>query len=574
MSARSGARRAPQVVTRPLITLSIVFTLGVLFGPAESPKEMIALLVALSLLSTLLGAGRRIISSFIVPVPFFILGLLVANYRLPERETLSAQPGRIGPPGALLEGTVAEMLPPAIGVERLLIDVVATSTAVGGPLKPGVARVRVDLFPDPGVTVRPAPCGEPGDRVRILAQLAPLREPASGTLGGMFPSPVPRPRPAVLRGVELEGRARSVDACTVIERRRPLFFARVRSRLAGAIDQGGSAELAPLLRGLALRDFRGTSVRPDATLGEAGFGHLYVLDGVTLELVFGAILLLVRSLLRRSSDVTLGLGARRLTAIVMLPLLAVAVGSLGATPSVLRVGVVLLAILLPMLLDRAPDPWSALGLGLTAVLFLDPAAFGDVSFQLAFVSLSAYFRVEQLLRRPTEPKPEPHPYPHPHPRSEPEPQSGRPALRPARWVFASAAYAGGAAIAALPLVARRFDHVTLASLLAGGIAAPTVAGFVAPLAWIGAGLGAFSSALARPLLWLSGAGLSFVLALADGVSSLGRAAVPIPTPTIAECVLFYLATVFVSARHTRARSIGLFLAILSFGSVIVRAVSH
>lgn len=107
---------------------------------------------------------------------------------------------------------------------------------------------------------------------------------------------------------------------------------------------------------------------------------------------------------------------------------------------------------------RRPDPWDLLGLGALGTLFAEPAAVGSVSFQLSFSALSGGILVAPRMMRFVPPD----------------------AHLVTRWITSAVAASVGATIGTLPIIAWRFQTLSLATPFANLWAIPTIGSIATP----------------------------------------------------------------------------------------------
>ncbi len=107
---------------------------------------------------------------------------------------------------------------------------------------------------------------------------------------------------------------------------------------------------------------------------------------------------------------------------------------------------------------RRPDLWDLLGLGALGTLYSEPAAVGNVSFQLSFSALAGVILVAPRLLRFVPPD----------------------AHFLVRWLSNAVATSVGATIGTLPIIAWRFQSLSLASPFANLWAIPTIGTIATP----------------------------------------------------------------------------------------------
>jgi hypothetical protein len=451
---------------RRLVAFAFGFTLGVLYGPAVHP--ILDVLGGL----LLIGVGRRrrfqipLLAPLFIAGGGFLIGVPVPGVMMETSEALSSVPGAFAPGGIELEGVVAEAPDHGLRADGLVVDVEV----------PARGRVLIRV---------PDACAGPRDRIRVTARLS-LRRPS------LLPSFRSR-RLAVRRGVHLYGEA--IAPCEVVAKDALGAAARsISDRIASS-----TASHAELLAGLATGR-RPSAARSEAPLVMSGLGSLLELHGVALALIFGLLFLTFRR--------------HPLSILALAPLVLL----FGATPSILRVAVVLGCLFLPKIRAEL-DALDSLAIAVVAVLAVSPAGLGDVRFQLAFAAISAGLRFPREVRAAS------------------------------RHSVAILVAGGAMAAGTFPLAARLFDHVTITSLALAPFGIGILQGIVAPLALIGGLLASIASILGTPFLWLAGtiagACLSALPSSAPGA---------FPTPTVLECALFYLAIAALAAPRDPERA--------------------
>lgn len=536
----------PQLVRRPLVVAAFGFTFGVVAAPGEAVWADVATAVLLAVVAIGLARRGRIIAQVVSLIAFFFAGQAAATLRLPPLETISATGGRLDA-SIIVEGDVVDAPRMAPDSDRLIIDVVATATAVGRTLTP--ARGRVEIWipaaPDaPGgssagaspASVRAAPCGRPGDRVRFWGR---MQVPEPSLLPG-------RDSPrlvAARRGVSLVGSIPSPRHCMVVaEAVRPglrVTMERFRGAIHDAIDRALPPGRAAVVRAFATGERAGISRSVAHAFNDSGLSHLLAVSGLNLAIIAGLFAICLAWVLRWFPAVTLGFGALRLASVIAIPFVVLYTLIVGASPSAIRAAIMVIALLGAQLVRRISEPWSALALALLVMLAWDPASLGDVSFQLSFAAVAALLRLYPAMR-------------------------ARWAATLLRWPWWSrwpvdvALASAAATIGTAPLVARHFQRMSLAGLLANVPAAPLASLVLVPLSLAGGVLGTVHDGLAQPVLQLAGYAAEALTALATTAASMPGAAIRVPQPSALECILFYVGTIGLSLRPAsrRARRIG------------------
>lgn len=276
-----------------------------------------------------------------------------------------------------------------------------------------------------------------------------------------------------------------------------------RGGLAGSLDRARSRAEAGVASGLAPPEgalARGMVLGEDERLAEpvredfraSGLSHLLAASGQNVMLL-GALALPVLT--------ALGLGLRQRLGIV-LALVAAYVPLAGAGPSIQRAGVMGAAGLTAGLAGRPASRWYALLLAALVTLALNPRAAGDPGWQLSFAAVIAILAAGARLRE------------------------GFTARRVPSGVADALALTLAATIGTAPLIAFHFGRLSLASLPANLLAAPTVA----PVMWLGmiaAAVGELGAALAAPVNALNAYPLAFLEWLAHAAARAPGASVDV-----------------------------------------------
>ena len=135
------------------------------------------------------------------------------------------------------------------------------------------------------------------------------------------------------------------------------------------------ADTFPFAEALMLGDKRALyDAMLDVPLRNAGIMHAVAVSGMHLAFLIGAVQLLF--------------GRRRFLSLLSLPLLGFFALMAGATPSVLRAGLMAALVLLAPALERENDPATSLMAALLFILLCQPFAAGSASLQLSFAAMA------------------------------------------------------------------------------------------------------------------------------------------------------------------------------------------
>lgn len=363
------------------------------------------------------------------------------------------------------------------------LDRVLTGTIAGPVLRDETGRARrFDFLPE---QCEPA-CGL--RRVRLTTyDVLPVHEGEAWRLEARLRAPRALANPGrgdgELRlwrqGIDAEGYVRaSAQARRLAPGPAPGALVRLRRELAARIDAAAPTG-AGLLRALLLGDRRGVEAGLWQRLGETGTTHLFVVSGLHVALVAGAVLLVLRAV---------GLGASDGRASVLALLAATAFGLLAGFGVPVRRALAMLALVLLARVRLRATRADALLLRAAALIVLaDPLALLDPGFWMSCLAVAAL--VCGAGRAPA------------------------PGLRGhlARW-FAPQLAVG--LVLLVPLLAA-FGWVPLAAPLANLVLVPLVGLIVLPAGLLALLLEPLAPALARALLALLGEGLDAALELAS-----------------------------------------------------------
>ena len=400
------------------------------------------------------------------------------------------------------------------------------------------------------VRVTSAAAVEAGAFVAVRARLLPLPEPARpggydfgrdawfrglGAVGSVLGAPEVRPPP--------HPPDRWLALAAAVDRARN----DVAQRIAAAIGGQAGALAAALVTGK-----RGlVEEETSAALRGAGIFHIVAISGLHMVLAAGTFFWLVRALLALSPALALTLPIKKIAAVAAMAGAGAYCVFSGAAVSTERALIMILIMLGAVLFDRPALSMRNLALAALVVLAREPEALLGPSFQMSYAAVAGLIAAAEWARtRPVEPDAGFVPWP---------------VRRVFRAVQGLAATTVVASLATAPFAAYHFHTAYPLGLLGNLLALPVVSLAVMPLAVLGAL--AYPFGLDRPLWWMMGLGLDAVLAVADLVSGLAGATVPVPAFGAAALGLLALAlvaaTLFVSALRWTAlapAALGLWLA--------------
>ena len=258
----------------------------------------------------------------------------------------------------------------------------------------------------------------------------------------------------------------------------------LRARFARGVVHGLTERPAALMQAMTL------GVRDD--LGElrdafarAGLAHVLALSGLHVGVLMAAL-----------GRLLAGLGLARYP--LMLALLLGFVLLVGASPSVVRAGVMVAAVLLALWLGVGRlEPWPLLALAALAGLLWNPSWLFDLSFQLSYLAVAGMLVFSgPIVTRFSGGV------------------AGRPWWHWRTLLLAAAVTSGAAQALSLPLVADAFGRVPLLSPLINIVAVP-LAGLLIPLGFAASLLGLLWLPLAAVVNVVAGPLAALLIALAE-----------------------------------------------------------
>lgn len=497
------------VALGPYLALPALFVVAgavtALAGTALAPSVSLRLL-GVGLLALLLGQGRL---------------LLPDNHASPE--SLAAFAGDV-----LVRGRVVEAPIPRGGRYEAVVEVEGIAAGNPATADPPAVRSGTEL-------ARPAPAFQvpSGPPARLLLRASVLQAEYGDRIETWGRLARPRSRPGwpleellARRGIHwvVDAPGARVIApggpspTRLLARVREAFEANTRAvvpepqaSLVSGIVFGARASLPPDLR---------------AAMAATGTSHLTAVSGANVALVAGALTLLaIRVVGRTPASIVAMVGVWLFTLLV------------GAPPSALRAAMMATFTLAAQAFGRQSD--AVVGLAVAAALLLawDPGLAHDVGFQLSVSATAGLILLSPTIdgwlgRLP-----------------------GRSGRLPAS-VRGQVAIAVAAQVATLPIVVWTFQRISLVSLPANVLAAPTIVpimGFGTALAFLGR-LPGFDVALG----WGAWLCASLLLAIVEGAAALPGAVLAVGRPPGWLPLVWYLALgCWVAAGSADARALGL-----------------
>lgn len=430
----------------------------------------------------------------------FIIGYGLGTHALMPHVTPAHLTSWLPPKGAtvLCEGILAAR--PTVGIERaqLLVDLThCRDQETPDLMRPVMGRVLLSL---PQIAVSLVS----GDRIRFLGGLhliRPYRNPggdrrfwrrmAYGIVAtGWIEDP------AFVTQIGTDGSWR-------IRRWLDRWANQVEERLATITSGADADDLLGVLT--AAITGNGAALSPAAweRFRHVGVLHLLVISGFQVGCVGLLLWALSSWIARRSAWMVHHLPTWKLVSAVSVAGVWIYAGFVGADPPVVRAAWMVSAIMLAWMVDRRPDPASAVALAVCCLLAWSPLVLVVPSFQLTFAAVIGIICWWPWCRRKYLPADR---------REKPWPAR-------AAWTMADSAVVGVAAtIGLMPLLAYHFHTTSQMGLLMTMLLGPIVGFLLTPLGLLFALVAPWSAAAATivgwPLRWL-GEGILAMVDWAD-----------------------------------------------------------
>ena len=299
----------------------------------------------------------------------------------------------------------------------------------------------------------------PGLRIRTTARLRPvrpLRNPGYRDPGTLL----------LTRGILATGSVARGSPIIVVSGE-PSVMGRLRYRYRRWVH--GTGPSGAVLQAVVLGDGAAVPDTQRSAWRDAGLAHLLAISGLHVGLIAWLVFRLAAWALGFWSRLALRFGTLRLAAGIAIAAAWAYVLVAGSPTSATRAGFMVSAFLLGILLDRGPDPQTALGVAALGILVASPDALFDVSFQLSFAAVFCLAAGMGPLRERLD-------------RLLPRPLARNGGLSRARsWLIDSFAASLLCTVGTLPFVVWHFQSVPWAGLLANIVAIPLMAwGVVVP----------------------------------------------------------------------------------------------
>ena len=466
--------------------IGIYFALGADPGPAG--WTALALAVAAALALCLSGLCR---APVLIGLAAVGAGMLVAGHRT----HLVAAPQLTWRYYGPVEGRVVELDRSASDAVRMTLDRVVLSDVPPGRTP---ARVRVSLHGRQG-----AHAPAPGETVILTAHLSPPPGPVE-------PGGYDFRRAAWFEGLGAVGYTRTpVLLYAPAGRGDPaMALYTLRMRIADGLRTRLPGDTGAVAAAITTGDRSGLGQEVTADLRASNLAHLLAISGLHMGLLTAVVFGGVRSALALWPRAALSWPVKKIAAGVALPVAAAYLALSGASVATERAFVMVSVMLVAVLLDRRALTLRAVALAALIVLALRPEALTGPGFQMSFAATTALVAVLGQARGVERRWPR--------------------WIAPVLAVALSSAVAGAATA---PVAAAHFNVVSRYGLIANVLSVPVMGLVVAP--------GAVLAALLAPLggadagLWLMGAGIDWILAVAGTVAGWDGAVGRVPAPPAA-----------------------------------------
>jgi len=302
---------------------------------------------------------------------------------------------------------------------------------------------------------------------------------------------------------------------------------RMRSGIAGLIDEAGLGPEAGVLKALVMGDQSGIAPDTRQAFMRTGTSHILAISGLHITIVASLAFALFRWLLGwipialRQAWTHKGAAVLTLAPITLYAVIA------GFSPSTQRSLIMVAVFLMAFLAEREPDLLNTLALAALAILCVQPAALFSVSFQLSFMAvLSIVWVFERMPMR----------------RSAAPPDFDGRVVQIRRRLLTFFGVSLAATWGTLPLGMFYFNNVSFVGLLANCIAIPLMGYLAVAAGLLGTLLATVSTPAAVACYQSGGFILSQSMAIMEWMAKWPYAAARTVSPSILEITLFYLAS--------------------------------
>ena len=305
----------------------------------------------------------------------------------------------------------------------------------------------------------------------------------------------------------------SLDKALTVDRAEDRFslygsISGIRNYLKSFFYDSLNDEEAALLTGISINDKSGFTDEMSVNFKRAGLSHIVAVSGMHLSIIAGVVSLIL-SKLRLS---------RRMSSVIMLPVVLFIMAVAGFTPSVIRAGIMVSVMLIGGMFFRKSDSLSSLGAAAIILIAINPLCTLSVSFQLSFAATAGLIilspEIDSLLCK--------HRF------------KSTVLNRMRDYLSVYFSVSAAATVFTLPVAALRFESVSviapisntvLLSAVSVTLVTALLAAMLAPVAF-----------LSRPLMLISGICCKFILAVSEFFGNLSVATVSF-APTVLKLAL-------------------------------------
>ncbi|MEM9344909.1 MAG: ComEC/Rec2 family competence protein [Pseudomonadota bacterium] len=482
------------------------------FEPSQTAWAVIALAAAV-LLVAVVRVGQR--APLLIALALSVAGFGVAAWRTHSVAEPVLSFRYYGP----VDGRIVAMDRSASDRVRITLDQVVLSR-VNPDRTP--ARVRVSLSGQQGFATL-----EPGLRVILTAHLSPPGGPVE-------PGGFDFRRHAWFQGIGAVGYTRTpvLTAAPAEDGRAGLLIHRTRAAMSAHVQEALPGQVGAVAAAITSGDRSGLSAETLQSLRDSNLAHLLAISGLHMGLLTGLIYTAVRFGLALIPGLALRRPIHKYAAIPAALAGAVYLALSGGNVATERAFIMVCAMLLAVAFDRRALTLRSVALAAMIVLILRPEALLGPGFQMSFAATTALIAVFAGLR-----------------------ETGLWRWHPvARWAVALLISSALAGLATAPIAAAHFNRVPHFGLLANLLSVPLMGSVIMP--------GAIISAVLAPLglsevgFAIMGAGIRWVLGVADFVSGLGGAVSHVSAPGPFVLPMLALGALFVIIWHGRLRWLG------------------
>jgi competence protein ComEC len=372
-----------------------------------------------------------------------------------------------------------------------------------------------------------------GDRVQIIAGLAPLQLFHNEDLGDPRPSAIRRGTLASGGAEDVRVVARAWGVRATVDR----FRAHVRRRIEATFVP----EASPMARALVLGE---SDLDPadNQAFRASGLAHLLAVSGTHLVLVVAGAVSACSAILRRVGTLSGRWDVGRLSAGLGVLFAWAYADFAGGSGSARRAAAMLSFALVARAFGRRPDGPRAFGLSLMGASLVDPLIAFDLSFLLSAAATAGLMVMQRPIARSLESwcvgLAGMRPFPG-SARTEPQPATSR--AKPSRMVTSLAGAVAttlSATIGCAPLIAFLAPTLPLGGVPANLLAVPLGELLALPLCLVHAVLGSFPVIERGDALVASGS-LLLVRGIARVTEQVSWLAVPVPSPTPWQCAILW-----------------------------------